>query len=62
MTQRSLALFIVAVLSLSVAARADDWTEFRGPTGQGISTARNLPTRWSKTENVVWRKAISGKG
>lgn len=40
---------------------ADDWVEFRGPTGQGLATATGLPTRWSATENVAWRTEIPGK-
>ena len=38
------------------------WPEFRGPTGQGISTATNLPTAWSNTENVIWKQALPGRG
>ncbi|MBM4073534.1 MAG: serine/threonine protein kinase [Planctomycetes bacterium] len=44
------------------AAGADDWAEFRGPTGQGHYTGKPLPTRWSTTENVVWKQPIPGKG
>src|SRR5262245_48378862 len=47
---------------LSRVIRAEDWPEFRGPTGQGLSTATGLPTHWTSTENVVWRKAVPGKG
>jgi outer membrane protein assembly factor BamB len=36
------------------------WPEFRGPTGQGISTATNLPTVWSTKTNVIWKQAIPG--
>lgn len=43
-------------------AFAEDWTEFRGPTGQGLSTARRLPTHWTTTENVAWMHEIPGKG
>lgn len=38
------------------------WPEFRGPTGQGISTATNLPVVWSTTSNVVWKQPIPGLG
>src|SRR5688572_27218567 len=38
------------------------WPEFRGPTGQGISTATNLPIVWSSTTNVVWKQAVPGLG
>ena len=49
-------------LSALFAAVAGDWPEFRGPTGQGHSTAKDLPIRWSATENVAWKTAIPGSG
>jgi hypothetical protein len=41
---------------------AEDWPQFRGPSGQGVSKATNLPTKWSATENVAWSVAIPGRG
>ncbi len=41
---------------------AQDWTEFRGSTGQGISDARNVPLVWSDTNNVAWKVPIPGTG
>ena len=41
---------------------AENWPGWRGPTGDGISSEKNLPTRWSKTENIAWRKPIAGEG
>jgi outer membrane protein assembly factor BamB len=43
-------------------ARAENWPEFRGPTGQGTYAGKNLPIEWSKTKNVAWKQAIPGKG
>lgn len=40
---------------------AENWPQFRGPTGQGLSTADSLPIRWSDTEHVAWKTAIPGK-
>ncbi|MCP5522351.1 MAG: PQQ-binding-like beta-propeller repeat protein [Verrucomicrobiales bacterium] len=49
-------------LSLSSAAAEDvGWTEFRGPTGQGIANSTRLPLEWSETNNVVWKTPIHGK-
>ncbi|MDA0660669.1 MAG: PQQ-binding-like beta-propeller repeat protein, partial [Planctomycetota bacterium] len=39
-----------------------EWPEFRGPGGQGQSTATDLPETWSETENVVWRTELPGRG
>jgi outer membrane protein assembly factor BamB len=55
-------MLILALLLLPALALAEDWPQFRGPTGQGISEAKNLPTKWSATENVVWKKEIPGQG
>jgi outer membrane protein assembly factor BamB len=38
------------------------WPEFRGPTGQGICTATNLPLHWSDSQNVAWKAAVPGNG
>jgi outer membrane protein assembly factor BamB len=49
-------------LFFSVPILAEDWPEFRGPTGQGISDERGLPLTWSETKNVKWKVAIPGRG
>ena len=59
------AYLIVTLVSLVCGenvSHAEDWTQFRGPTGQGLSTAKNLPAKWSTRKNVVWKAAIPGKG
>jgi outer membrane protein assembly factor BamB len=43
-------------------ARAEDWPEFRGPTGQGHSSERGLPLEWSDTKNILWKVPINGLG
>ncbi|MGD9646589.1 MAG: PQQ-binding-like beta-propeller repeat protein [Pirellulales bacterium] len=50
------------VLLLGPALYAQDWPQFRGPDGQGHTSADNLPLAWSSTENVAWRVAIAGRG
>lgn len=57
-----LGCFGLCVCLLGSTGRGGDWTEFRGPTGQGISDASDLPVRWSETENVVWKRAVPGLG
>jgi outer membrane protein assembly factor BamB len=41
---------------------AENWPQFRGPTGQGITTELNLPTAWGPTENLKWQTPIPGEG
>lgn len=49
-------------LTVSTAADAENWTRFRGPNGQGISSETDLPVKWSGDENVAWKTPIPGKG
>jgi outer membrane protein assembly factor BamB len=41
---------------------AADWPEFRGPTGQGLSDAKNVPVNWNAANNVAWATPIPGNG
>jgi len=43
-------------------AGGGNWPQFRGPGGLGISRATVLPTRWSDSENVIWKTEIPGAG
>ena len=56
---------LIVLLLLPIEARAvasDDWPQFRGPTGQGISTATGIPTEWNTRKNVAWSVEIPGRG
>lgn len=54
---------VCALVALTVAtAQADNWPAWRGPTGQGHSTEKNLPTKWSATENVRWKIDLPDAG
>ncbi len=53
-------LFIAAVLTSP--SPCADWPQFRGPGGQGHSDAKDLPTSWSETKNIVWKVPIPGSG
>lgn len=43
------------------AAEREQWPQFRGPSGQGISGA-SAPTDWSEKKNIKWKTPIHGKG
>jgi outer membrane protein assembly factor BamB len=53
--------FLFFVLSATWLPAAD-WTQFRGPGGQGISEETGLPVKWSGTENIVWKVTLPGPG
>ncbi len=37
---------------------AGNWPHWRGPNMNGTSEEKNLPIRWSTTENVTWKVAL----
>ncbi|MEZ6070621.1 MAG: hypothetical protein R3C10_10180 [Pirellulales bacterium] len=41
---------------------AGNWSQFRGPDGEGHAAAERLPLNWSENENVVWKTAIHDRG
>ena len=53
-----------ALLLVCAVVQAEDWPQFRGPAGCGLSAEKNLPTTWGgKTlENVLWSSALIGTG
>lgn len=44
------------------ALGAESWPEFRGPGGQGVSSATGVPVEWSATRNVAWKVEVPGRG
>src|ERR1700760_4446195 len=50
----------VALLSSPVLA-AENWPEFRGPTGDGHTDATGLPVTFSDSDHVKWKTPIHGK-
>ena len=62
LTIRFTIFLFVAVLAFTIGAHGENWPIWRGPTGQGISTEKNLPTHWSTNENVKWRVPLPDRG
>ncbi len=58
MKSKSLA-FLIILTSLPICA--ENWPQWRGPTANGISNEKNLPIRWSATENVAWKLAMPSR-
>ena len=58
---RILCLIFVSLLSATAVAQ-DNWSHWRGPTGNGVSETAKPPIKWSPSENVKWKVAIDGKG
>jgi outer membrane protein assembly factor BamB len=52
----------IALFALVVAASAQDWPSFRGPSASGVSDGQNLPVRWDaqRRVNVLWKTELHG--
>ena len=51
----------VLILSLIVSAGtllSANWPAWRGPNGDGVSAEKNLPIKWSPTQNIAWKLAL----
>ncbi len=47
---------------IAAGALADNWSHWRGPGSAGVGPDGTFPTKWSKTENVVWKVDLPGRG
>ena len=52
--------FLALVLMVASVAQADNWGQFRGPNFNGSTAEKNLPSKWSQTENVAWVADLPG--
>ena len=54
---------LMSLSAFSCGLRASEaWSQFRGPSGDGISGVASTPLRWNAQENVVWSTEIPGSG
>lgn len=40
----------------------NDWPQWRGPNSNGVVSDRPLPTRWNRSENIIWSTRLPGWG
>lgn len=55
-------LSIFVYLATAAPLAAEDWPQFRGPSGNSHANVSGLPTEWNETKNVAWKAEIPGKG
>src|SRR5579862_6597738 len=54
---------LLPALLLSVSSvLADDWPQFRGPSGSGAGAGAAAPVEWGPGKNVRWRTPLDGTG
>jgi outer membrane protein assembly factor BamB len=49
-------------LALGRPAWAENWPQWRGPAGDGVSTEKGLPLKWSENTGVAWKCDLPGEG
>ena len=49
---------LLLVLFTLTGTVSDEWSQFRGPNGTGVSETKNLPTEFGPNKNVVWKTAL----
>jgi outer membrane protein assembly factor BamB len=50
--------FLAGFLCLTTAVAAEDWSQFRGPNGTGVSVTTGLPLEFGPDKNVVWKAPL----
>lgn len=61
-------LFLACTLSaligsvLPAAEPDDNWAQWRGPDGLGVSAAASYPDEWSTEKNIAWKTPVPGRG
>ncbi len=55
-------LCILLAGSMQTYGWASTWPQFRGPMGNGVAQAVDIPMEWSAEQNVAWTRALPGAG
>lgn len=54
--------FFLLATSFTTSLSATSWPEFRGPNGDGVATAENVPVTFGETESLKWKTELPGRG
>jgi outer membrane protein assembly factor BamB len=56
---RTFAVLSASLLLVGGVVRADEnWPQWRGPGGQGVSTEEGVPTEWQPDRNIAWKVTL----
>ena len=47
---------------LLTPAWAENWPQWRGPAGTGVSRETSFPAEWSSKTNIAWKAPLRGLG
>ena len=56
------ALVFASTVAGVTGAGEENWPQWRGPGGQGISAETTLPTEWAPDRNIAWKTELPGSG
>jgi len=59
---KALVLILVTMTGHSMSLANEQWSQFRGPEGNGHVRSKSLPMEWSETKNISWKTAIHDRG
>jgi outer membrane protein assembly factor BamB len=46
----------------AVKGAAEQWHQWRGPSGQGYTEDSRVPLTWRETDNLLWKSPLPGRG
>jgi outer membrane protein assembly factor BamB len=49
---------LIMLFPASVSFASDEWSQFRGPNGSGVSATTGLPQEFGPNKNVVWKTEL----
>jgi outer membrane protein assembly factor BamB len=58
----AIALLVSGLALAASDGGSDDWPGWRGPTANGISPLKDVPSSWSEERNVAWKTPLEGRG
>lgn len=53
---------LIALLLTTHSLHAENWPAWRGTDGRAVSSDRNLPVKWSGSENILWKTPLPEAG
>lgn len=60
--RKTISFVFAAITTVGAVAGVIDWPQYRGPLGNGVSDATNVPLNWGMATNIAWKTAVPGRG
>jgi outer membrane protein assembly factor BamB len=58
--KRNILVLTTVALGHILSLQGENWSNWRGPSHNGSTTEKNLPAKWSPTENIAWKTKLPG--